>query len=62
MCILRRGKTFLYKIHPVAFDGSNLTIVQKKKTIRLDGLFSLELLARFELATSSLPRIQRLRL
>ena len=22
MCILRRGKTFLYKIHPVAFDFS----------------------------------------
>ena len=23
MCILRRGKTFLYKIHPVAFDCSS---------------------------------------
>jgi len=29
---------------------------QNKKTIQMDGLFVLELLARFELATSSLPR------
>ena len=38
-------------------DYSNLPIVQNKKPIRMDGLFVLELLARFELATSSLPTI-----
>ena len=38
--------------------GSNLSLVQNKKTILTDGLFVLELLARFELATSSLPRMR----
>ena len=31
MCILRRGKTFLYKIHPAAFNVFNSIHNQKKK-------------------------------
>ena len=42
----------------IAFSYSNLAIVQNKKVIRKDDLFVLELLARFELATSSLPRMR----
>ena len=43
----------------VAFSYSNLSIkFQKQKAILSDGLLFLELLARFELATSSLPRMR----
>ena len=41
-----------------AFDLSNLAQQKKKKTTLSSGLFFLELLARFELATSSLPRMR----
>ena len=39
-----------------AFDYSNLAFIHIKNPIHLDGVFDMELLARFELATSSLPR------
>ena len=42
-----------------AFDLSNPAQPQKEKTTLSSGLFFLELLARFELATSSLPRVQK---
>ena len=50
---------FTVTVHrTVTVSYSNLAIVQNKKTILTDGLFVLELLARFELATSSLPRMR----